>query len=146
MRNVEIELEAALEKLRGAAKDLQKGAREAQKLAAEAQKELAKYLPGAACVALGVQRVSVLGAAAAVAECSGANLCVGAIASAEVSGGPSTACSRLLLYAPLCACIGLAAPACCSQRVLSRTWCLMRRVTRMTPSSGSMCWTRSCGS
>lgn len=50
MRNVEIELEAALEKLRGAAKDLQKGAREAQKLAAEAQKELTKYLPGAACV------------------------------------------------------------------------------------------------
>lgn len=47
MRNVEIELEAALEKLRGAAKDLQRGVREAIKLVAEAQKELMTYMPGA---------------------------------------------------------------------------------------------------
>jgi soluble cytochrome b562 len=46
VRNVEIELEAALDKLRGAAKDLQKGVREAIKLVAEAQKELRNYMPG----------------------------------------------------------------------------------------------------
>lgn len=46
IRNVEIELEAALEKLRGAAKDLQKGVKEAMKLAADAQKDLKQYMPG----------------------------------------------------------------------------------------------------
>lgn len=46
IRSVEIELEAALEKLRGAAKDLQKGVKEAMKMAADAQKDLKQYMPG----------------------------------------------------------------------------------------------------
>jgi hypothetical protein len=47
IRKVEIDLEAALEKLKGAAKDLTKGQRESVKLVAEDQKEYTKYTPGA---------------------------------------------------------------------------------------------------
>ncbi len=46
IRKVEIDLEAALEKLKGAAKDLQKAQREAVKLVAEDQKEYTKYAAG----------------------------------------------------------------------------------------------------
>lgn len=55
IRKVEIDLEAALEKLKGAAKDLTKGQRESVKLLAEDQKEYTKYTPGAGagCCLLG---------------------------------------------------------------------------------------------
>lgn len=55
VRKVEIDLEAALEKLKGAAKDLTKGQRESVKLLAEDQKEYTKYTPGAGagCCLLG---------------------------------------------------------------------------------------------
>lgn len=46
IRKVEVEVEAALDKLRGAAKDLNKGLRELAKMLADDQKELTKYLPG----------------------------------------------------------------------------------------------------
>lgn len=47
IRTVEVEVEAALDKLRGAAKDLNKGLRELAKLLADDQKQLTKYIPGA---------------------------------------------------------------------------------------------------
>jgi len=46
IRTVEVEVEAALDKLRGAAKDLNKGLRELAKLLADDQKQLTKYTPG----------------------------------------------------------------------------------------------------
>ena len=46
IRKVEVEIEAALDKLKAATKDLQKGQRDALKLVAEDQKEYAKYAPG----------------------------------------------------------------------------------------------------
>lgn len=46
IRKVEVEVEAALDKLRGAAKELQKGIRDAVKKVAEEQKELATYVDG----------------------------------------------------------------------------------------------------
>ena len=39
-------MEAALDKLRGAAKDLNKGLRELAKMLADDQKQLTKYTPG----------------------------------------------------------------------------------------------------
>lgn len=49
IRKVEVEVEAALDKLRGAAKELQKGIRDAVKKVAEEQKELATYVDGEPC-------------------------------------------------------------------------------------------------
>jgi soluble cytochrome b562 len=51
IRKVEVEVEAALDKLRGAAKELQKGIRDAVKKVTEEQKELATYVDGELCVA-----------------------------------------------------------------------------------------------